>query len=264
MSKNHGTSSLSRESGRHLRLVAYQRVSTDDKGQDPERQGDVLRAWALREGHEIVAHVNDLGTSGAVPPLLRPKVKEAIQLAQKQGCDGLLVEAVDRWTREGPDELAVSRFFLRLDHKMSLCIANTPFGLPPAMEKIWDTMMAAMAEAWLERHRQAVKSGYARARKLGFPNGKPGPKEKPFLNRDELDYIAYLQQDGQGWRKIALEISRIRGAWDATDVKRQRHLRVGPTWVLAELRRVADRSDRRCYRKALAIEVDNAHPEAAE
>ena len=36
-----------------MRFAIYARVSTDDKGQDPENQLRELRAWAINSGHEI-------------------------------------------------------------------------------------------------------------------------------------------------------------------------------------------------------------------
>jgi DNA invertase Pin-like site-specific DNA recombinase len=37
-----------------MRIAIYARVSTDDKGQDPENQLRQLRAWCANAGHEIV------------------------------------------------------------------------------------------------------------------------------------------------------------------------------------------------------------------
>ena len=36
-----------------MRVAIYARVSTDDKGQDPENQLRELRAWAINSGHKI-------------------------------------------------------------------------------------------------------------------------------------------------------------------------------------------------------------------
>jgi predicted site-specific integrase-resolvase len=37
------------------RVAIYARVSTEDRGQDPENQLAQLRAWCTSAGHEIVA-----------------------------------------------------------------------------------------------------------------------------------------------------------------------------------------------------------------
>jgi DNA invertase Pin-like site-specific DNA recombinase len=36
-----------------MRVAIYARVSTDDKGQDPENQLHELRTWAINSGHPI-------------------------------------------------------------------------------------------------------------------------------------------------------------------------------------------------------------------
>ena len=37
-----------------MRIAIYARVSTDDKGQDPENQLRQLRQWCASDGHELV------------------------------------------------------------------------------------------------------------------------------------------------------------------------------------------------------------------
>src|SRR5215831_15840540 len=46
----------------HMRIAIYARVSTDDKGQDPENQLRQLRAWCANAGHEIVHQYVDKET----------------------------------------------------------------------------------------------------------------------------------------------------------------------------------------------------------
>ena len=38
-----------------MRVAIYARVSTDDKGQDPENQFRELRAWCINSGH-VISH----------------------------------------------------------------------------------------------------------------------------------------------------------------------------------------------------------------
>jgi DNA invertase Pin-like site-specific DNA recombinase len=42
-----------------MRVAIYARVSTDDKGQDPENQPRQLRAWCANAGNEIVREYVD-------------------------------------------------------------------------------------------------------------------------------------------------------------------------------------------------------------
>lgn len=214
-----------------MRLVGYLRVSTDDKGQNPERQKDVIREWAKRHHHEIPAWVVDQGTSGATDPFQRQYVLEAIEDAKKLGCQGIVVEAVDRWTREGVEALSVSRFFLRVDHDLRLICTTTPPGMTAEMEEMWDSMMATVARMFLSRLREQIKSGIARAKANGWPNGEPGRKAKPSLTAKEWEAVSRWIAEGKGVDKMALDLSHMRGAFNVADTKAQDRLRVKPTWL---------------------------------
>lgn len=214
-----------------MRLIGYLRVSTDDKGQNPERQKDVIQAWAKANGHQIPAWVYDEGTSGETDPLKRQYGLEAIEEAKTHGCEGIVAESVDRWTRAGPDALAVSRFFLRIDHGLRLVLANTPPGMTKEMEQMWDSMMATVAAMFLARLKESIKSGIARAKANGWPNGEPGRKRKPSLTPKEWEAVSLWIAEGKGVDKMALDLSHMRGAFTVADTKAQDRLRVKPTWL---------------------------------
>lgn len=214
-----------------MRLVGYLRVSTDDKGQNPERQKDVIAAWAQRHGHEIPLWVVDEGTSGETDPLKRQFGLEAIEEAKRLGCQGIVAESVDRWTRSGVEALAVSRAFLRIDHDLRLVLANTPPGMTAEMEELWDSMMAMVARMFLSRLKEQIKSGIARAKANGWPNGEPGRKAKPGLSPKERELVSQWIAEGKGVDKMALDLSHYRGAFTVADTKAQDRLRVKPTWL---------------------------------
>lgn len=214
-----------------MRLVGYLRVSTDDKGQNPDRQKDVISAWAKNHGHEIIRWVVDEGTSGATDPFQRQYVLQAIEEAKSLGCQGIAVEAVDRWTRGGVESLSVSRFFLRVDHDLRLICTTTPPGMTAEMEEMWDSMMATVARMFLSRLREQIKSGIARAKANGWPNGEPGRKAKPSPTPKEWEMISQWIAEGKGVDKMALDLSHHRGAFAVADTKAQDRLRVKPTWL---------------------------------
>lgn len=250
-----------------MRLVGYLRVSTDDKGQDPDRQRDVIQKWADANKHTVLAWVKDEGTSGATSPFQRQAVLEAIEECHDLKADGLAVEAVDRWTREGPEALAVSKFLLRTDHKgLVLAFSNSPFGLPDSLMQVFDGMMAAVAQMWLERHRAAVKSGRERAAAKGFPNGQPGRKPKPKLTPKEQEILTRLIDEGLGVDRLSLELSRIRGAYEVADPTARAKLEVKPTWLWKAIRSqmpwVRERLSARGSNAAVAIEVESEQPKA--
>jgi DNA invertase Pin-like site-specific DNA recombinase len=83
-----------------MRIAIYARVSTDDKGQDPENQLRQLRAWCASAGHEIVHEYIDKesgrkGTNG------RKQFAALFEGAHRRQFDCVLFWALDRFTREG-------------------------------------------------------------------------------------------------------------------------------------------------------------------
>ena len=49
-----------------MRVAIYARVSTDDKGQDPENRLRELRAWCINSGHVIFESTSSTKAAGRV------------------------------------------------------------------------------------------------------------------------------------------------------------------------------------------------------
>lgn len=234
-----------------MRLVAYCRVSTEDKGQNPRRQEDVLEAWAARNGHTVLASFKDEGTSGGVSPLDRNQVQLAIKKAKELDADGLLVESVDRWTRVGVHDFFESSIALEVRHHLHLVIADVPQGTDGMMYELFVSLHAIIAKETRRRIREQVSSGLARAKREGWKNGRPGKKPKPNLSPDEAAYVREQKgrgRQGAGWGKMAAEITRRRGALEVVDRKAQDRRVVSPSWLRMEWRRIEAGSITRSWR----------------
>src|SRR5262249_21964796 len=83
-----------------MRVAIYARVSTDDRGQDPENQLAQLRAWCVAAGHQGVAEFVDR-VGGAKRADKRPQLAAMLDAAHRRQFDLLLVWALDRLSREG-------------------------------------------------------------------------------------------------------------------------------------------------------------------
>jgi DNA invertase Pin-like site-specific DNA recombinase len=83
-----------------MRVAIYARVSTDDKGQDPENQLRELRAWAANSGHEINGEYVDY-ESGRKGAEKRKQFAALFDDASKRKFDCVLFWALDRFSREG-------------------------------------------------------------------------------------------------------------------------------------------------------------------
>jgi len=79
-----------------MRIAIYARVSTDDKGQDPENQLRELRQWC--NGHQIVREYVDR-ESGKTSK--RAMFAELFDDAAKRKFDLVLFWSLDRFSQEG-------------------------------------------------------------------------------------------------------------------------------------------------------------------
>src|SRR5262249_61670105 len=83
-----------------MRIAIYARVSTDDKGQDPENQLRQLQQWCASAGHELVHEYVD-HESGRKGTKDRKQFAALFEDAHKRKLDCVLFWALDRFTREG-------------------------------------------------------------------------------------------------------------------------------------------------------------------
>lgn len=199
--------------------VPYVRVSTDDKGQDPARQLDVIRPWAAREGFGLLKPEEDIGTSGSkVPPLQRPKFLKACERAKAAGAEAILVEMPDRFSRQDPELAIWEKVEVRRIFGLEIYFACFPreFQVTP-MGRSMITLQHAAAHMWVVDHTAKVVSGMARGKARGVKYGRK-PKE---LTEAEIDRVLALRESS-GWEKIAMTINKERGLLELTDKKRAR------------------------------------------
>lgn len=220
------------------KVIGYARVSTEDKGQDPLRQKELLQRWADLNKVDLVSVVLDEGTSGSISPLTRKKVKEAIILAKQHGAEGLVVETADRWTRGGLEDGVMSRAALLQEHRLALFMTDMQFGMDKMLAQIMLAIRDAMAEDWLRRHKARVAQGLRRASEKGWPRGKPGNPGKEPLNLEEQEIVRQARLDGKGWGQISVAIQHHREAHTVADARVRRERSVSDWWVRDQWRRL--------------------------
>lgn len=221
-----------------IKVVGYCRVSTEDKGQDPLRQKELLQRWADYNKVHLAEVVLDEGTSGSVSPLTRKKVKEAIALAKQHGAEGLVVETADRWTRGGLEDGVMSRAALLQEHRLALYMTDMQFGMDKMLAQIMLAIRDAMAEDWLRRHKARVAQGLRRASEKGWPKGKPGNPGKEPLNLEEQEIVRQARLENKGWGQISVAIQHHREAHLVADARVRRERSVSDWWVRDQWRRL--------------------------
>jgi len=189
------------------RVAIYARVSTDDKGQDPENQLRELRTWCENSECEIIGEYIDF-MSGTVGVGKRKEFtrlfKEFTRLfedAAKRRFDLVLFWALDRFSREGLSDVVLH--LRRLDshgvgfHSYTEEFLNTDNELS---RDILLAVFASLAKVESAKISDRTKAGLARARASGKKLGRPRVVDK------HLQTINRLHAEGHSIRGISKEI----------------------------------------------------------
>ena len=155
-----------------MKVALYSRVSTDDRGQDPENQLVQLRAWCAAMGHSIVAEYVD-HASGAKDAYERPQLAKMLDDAHRRRFDLLCCWSLDRLSREGLE--AAIGYLRRLGNAGVTFHSYTEPMLSTDNAVVRDVLLAVMASmAAMERARisERTKAGLARVRERGVQLGR--------------------------------------------------------------------------------------------
>ena len=155
------------------RVAIYARVSTEDRGQDPENQLAQLRAWCAAAGHTIVAEYID-HASGAKGAAGRKQFAAMLDDAHRRRFDLVLCWALDRLSREGM--VPTIGYLQRLAAAGVAFHSYTEPLLSTDNEMVRDIVLAVMSSlAKLERARisERTKAGLARVKASGKRLGRP-------------------------------------------------------------------------------------------
>jgi DNA invertase Pin-like site-specific DNA recombinase len=180
-----------------MRVAIYARVSTDDKGQDPENQLRQLREWCGHMGYpvvrEYVEHEN--GGKGADH---RKQLAALFAGASRREFDLLLVWSLDRFSREGMTAAVV-----HLQRLSSHGVAFRSFSeehLSTENELVRNILLAVLASlAELERKKisERTKAGLERAR----ANGKILGRRK--FGDGDRERLRKALDGGESWHAVS-------------------------------------------------------------
>jgi len=179
------------------RIAIYARVSTTDKGQDPENQLQTLRQWCADSGHTVVQEYID-HESGSKSADHREAFRQMFDDAGKRKFDLVLVWALDRLTREGMAQTV--HYLQRLGsfgvgfHSYQEPMLSTQDELT---RDILLAVLAALAKAEARRISNRTKAGLERARRKGTKLGR-----KPIKNNKQ-QLILKERSTGKSLRAIA-------------------------------------------------------------
>ena len=181
------------------KVSLYARVSTSDKGQDPEMQLRELREFAARRGFDVVEEFVDR-TSGAKES--RPALDRLMNDARRRRFDAVIVWKLDRLGRSLKHLVNVLAdlgtygvAFISMNDNLDL---STPTG------RLLFGLLASMAEFERSLIQERVKAGLRFAKSRGKRLGRP-------KRTVDVERVRELRVKGRSWPEIAgeLGVSRI-------------------------------------------------------
>src|SRR5580704_1975247 len=180
-----------------IRVAIYARVSTDDKGQDPENQLRQLRAWCERMGYPVVCEYVE-HENGGKGVEYRKQLDAMFKGASRREFDLLLVWSLDRFSREGM--AATVAHLQRLTSHGVAFRSFTEEHLSTENELVRNVLLAVLASlAKLEREKisRRTKAGLERARAMGKHLGRPR-----FTDRD-MERLRAALDAGDSWHAVS-------------------------------------------------------------
>jgi DNA invertase Pin-like site-specific DNA recombinase len=184
-----------------MRVAIYARVSTEDKGQDPENQLRDLRAWCANAGHELVGEYVDR-VSGRRGTGERKRFAALFEDASRRQFDCVLFRALDRFSREGM--VPTIQHLERLNSYGVTFHSYTEPHLCADNEMVRGILLAVlstMARQEAKRLSERVIAGLAKARAKGTKSGNP--IGRPRVDADTERAIQRLLKAGTGINKTA-------------------------------------------------------------
>jgi DNA invertase Pin-like site-specific DNA recombinase len=182
-----------------MKTALYARVSTADKGQDPEMQLRELREYCERRGWTVSSEYVDVGVSGAKDS--RPQLNKLMADAKQRRFDAVLVWKLDRFGRSLKHLVSALGEFEALG--VAFVSLRDAFDLTTPAGRLMFNMVASFAEFERDLIRERVKAGIANRRAKGFRVGR-----KP-VSLDPAK-LKTLRSEGRTIREIAdaLGVSR--------------------------------------------------------
>jgi DNA invertase Pin-like site-specific DNA recombinase len=182
-----------------MKVSLYARVSTTDKGQDPELQLRELRDYCQRRGWVVAGEYVDVGVSGAKDS--RPELNRMMADAGRRKFDGVVVWKFDRFARSVSHLLRALETFRALGVEFvsysEAIDTATPVG------KMTFTVLGAVAELERSLIVERVRAGMRNAKAKGLQIGRPKGAGATVV---DLAAVREHMSAGQSLRGVAREL----------------------------------------------------------
>ncbi len=172
-----------------MKCLLYARVSTLDKGQNPEVQIDELRRFCLARSWMVVEEIIDHGFSGGND--LRPGLKRVMTLARTRKVDIVVVTKLDRLARSLRHLVSVLDDFQTLG--ILFVSTNDHIDLTTASGRLMLHIVGAFAEFERSLIRERTIAGLIYARSKGKKLGRPKLRDDSAILRFREEGFSYSQ-----------------------------------------------------------------------
>jgi putative DNA-invertase from lambdoid prophage Rac len=179
------------------KVAIYARVSTADKGQDPELQLKDLRQYANARGWKVFSEYVDIGESGAKDR--RPQLDRLMEDARKRRIDGILVWKLDRFGRSLKSLVTTLEELRGLGVQFVSYTENLDFSTPAG--RAMANLIGVFAEFERDLIRERVKAGIQNARSKGKRLGR-----RPKINEGLLRTMKGMRDRRMSIRDISKEL----------------------------------------------------------
>lgn len=184
-----------------MKVCLYGRVSTDDKGQNPESQLLACRNYCNLYKHEVVSEFIDEGVSGDTVIWERPAGKQLHEILFSGKAQGLVVFAIDRLSRQNPFKVNTQLEDMKKHGITFISVSEPMLATDSEFAPVVQFMVTWFSNYFLSQHRKKVKSGIIRFR---AENGRWGRKN---LSGWHKNRIIEARAQGMSIRAIAKELN---------------------------------------------------------
>jgi DNA invertase Pin-like site-specific DNA recombinase len=183
------------------KVALYGRVSTTDKGQDPELQLKDLRAYSKARGWKVFGEYVDVGESGAKDR--RPELDRLMEDARKRRIDGILVWKLDRFGRSLKSLVTTLEELRALGIQFVSYTENLDFSTPAG--RAMANLIGVFAEFERDLIRERVRAGIQNAKSKGVRVGR-----RPLVDERILSMVRDRKGRGISIRSISKELGLSR------------------------------------------------------
>ena len=169
-----------------MKVVGYVRVSLEEE--HPENQEFQIREFAKQNSLELIDIVQDVGISGATPPLARPGFSKVVELLSNGVVEGVVVVALDRIARSLIEFFRVYSLFNERGWQIISIRENWLNNLDPKIKPLIITILSWAAEMEREFIRERTREAMARLKAEGKRIGRP-PKWTPEVRQKIIDLV---------------------------------------------------------------------------